>query len=1244
MGLLQEAYKVQGKTYTPKKQTTGGLLKQARTVVSKQPKTQIIPQTPVKKPTIIERAKQTVSSFVQNIKTKKSAKGFLEEKLKSNIDTANLTPEIKQKVVQNLITQTPVANQSATLTPTARAKADIVTDLGLDKIKKIEDKSKVILKEIAKRTSGTGIVATIKSASPEVTFKQAYETARKSQQEKDDTLPEQFITGLKDTLPQTVFGIALGFVPLIGAGLSTSYWAAISAGSEIEEKGYATPSNVAIDVIGDRVLGGMMEKLFKTPAKSLLKIIKQSFITEGGTEVAQDLLKLANDYRLAKTKEERDLIIQKGKDYFTSGQILVTAGVGGVSGGIVGGVVGTISNQTQKNIDIQNKQIGVTEETPDDVPPGATPGSVAQLEITQQRQTIQTRTRITEVLGTNEGTVDPNQAISIASLDGVKNTKAGKELILKAVQAQKTGEQIKITVPKTGDIQVDLVGVSEDLTEQEEVKVPSEKELKTEKVEEPKEVENNILPEDVSISDEAKRTGAKRISPDRIAHQQLTPEQGIESLVEKVKKNSGKNSESWIKVADKVQILIDKYGESMPMRTESNLKKYPNLSDDLYNYSQLKKNAFKPKNLADMKDQFIKNSERSKWTSEREKDYRTRVNKQYIELVKEDISRGYKFPEAVLNYDKSFKTAVDNRERYEKGLRTSFSSDDTRIVFDSVDKIGAGMKRQDGKPITEYQKKEIIDGVIDFSNMMKLDMKELAKDDRWVYVHLSGTNPFLMSGIAGLYRTRKDNISISVGGREFFYKTVDGKKVKEYINPTMAHELGHAIDYKVNRKLIDPSLIYKLKYNYNEGDFMYLEEKYYRDSAEVVARMVEEYVSVSRGGEDHYTRPGYWNKEIFDRDIKPAIEETLDKNFSEYRLKEQITKEETKPTEEQESANKELFIQQAKDSPKMIQVGDFYVKLTPEQTWALKNENEIIPLTKDGKNQVHISRLSDTVLKEKTEIGSLQELADKYPDVKTALEKAKIIPTPQSQISPESNVMKVYGDSALPQTKQKLIEKGNEIISTTKTIDNRGEFVYNVKYQPKSVSPESKGIVKERTVEVPRNQLPVGEGEKKVSRLEARVKDVLDTATQDTVDQLGLTTYEELNKKENIAKASEYVINNPDDAIKVLTGEIEAPKGILRNAIYVAMENMAKGDLNLARKLASITSTRLGQEIGILSEIDKESPVRIMKDVIKIKEEAFKKKYGGRKVSDVRSKMVSEIKTEKVSKSSWSNFISSLEC
>ncbi|MEX0598273.1 MAG: hypothetical protein WD512_17430, partial [Candidatus Paceibacterota bacterium] len=396
-------------------------------------------------------------------------------------------------------------------------------------------------------------------------------------------------------------------------------------------------------------------------------------------------------------------------------------------------------------------------------------------------------------------------------------------------------------------------------------------------------VKEFVLPKEISTYEEAKMIGAKRIAPDRIAHQQLTPEQGIKSLVEKEKAKIINNSNSWRKVAEKVQGLFDKYGDKMPARTEASLLKYPSIMDDFRTYSDYKKYSTS-RGLEGMKNEFLARADRIKWTPEGEAKAIESAKKNYVDLIKSDISKGYKYPDEVLDYDKSFKTAVDNRERYEKGLRTSFSSDDARIDTSEVSVIGGGVKRQDGKIITPEQKQSIKTGVIDFSNAMGLDIPKIAKDDRWVYAHLNGKNPFLMKNAAGLYRKGADNVSISVGGSETFKKIVDGKEVVERVHTTMAHELGHALDGKVKGRFFDSSTLWKLKYNFNDVSGLPRGDKYWKSESEITARMIEQYNAVKKGNNNLFDRAGYWKKDIYEKEITPAVEEAITKHFSEYKV------------------------------------------------------------------------------------------------------------------------------------------------------------------------------------------------------------------------------------------------------------------------------------------------------------------------------------------------------------------------
>ena len=185
-----------------------------------------------------------------------------------------------------------------------------------------------------------------------------------------------------------------------------------------------------------------------------------------------------------------------------------------------------------------------------------------------------------------------------------------------------------------------------------------------------------------------------------------------------------------------------------------------------------------------------------------------------------------------------------------------------------------------------------------------------------------------------------------------------------------------------------------------------------------------------------------------------------------------------------------------------------------------------------------------------------------------------------------------------------------------------------------------------KEVEVPRSQIPVGTGKEKVSRLEARMKTELDKLTQDKIDELGLTTYKELNLKENRQKAAQYVADNPNDALKVLQGEIEAPQGILKNNILWAMMQEAKGDMNLAIKLASIEATRFGQELVALRGIDPNNPVKLLNEVVRFREKQFEKRYGKKPIAQIKEKVVREIraKVKKPDRYDWNSFINSIEC
>lgn len=216
----------------------------------------------------------------------------------------------------------------------------------LEKVSQVPE-VKDFLNNLAERTSGTGIVAAIQAGNSDKTFQEAYD-ALKKEQAGDPSKFKQFLYQLGDSVPQTALGVALNFIPFAGTTLSSAYWTGLSASEQIQNNGKVSSlDKILLDVAGDRILGNSLEALFKKPTNTLLRTVAKSFTAEGGTEVAQDLGKYAIDYRDAKTPEEKQKVIDQAKEYFTSGQILTTLGVAGVSGAAVG-TAGYTINQGRK--------------------------------------------------------------------------------------------------------------------------------------------------------------------------------------------------------------------------------------------------------------------------------------------------------------------------------------------------------------------------------------------------------------------------------------------------------------------------------------------------------------------------------------------------------------------------------------------------------------------------------------------------------------------------------------------------------------------------------------------------------------------------------------------------------------------------------------------------------------------------------------------------------------------------------
>lgn len=199
---------------------------------------------------------------------------------------------------------------------------------------------------------------------------------------------------------------------------------------------------------------------------------------------------------------------------------------------------------------------------------------------------------------------------------------------------------------------------------------------------------------------------------------------------------------------------------------------------------------------------------------------------------------------------------------------------------------------------------------------------------------------------------------------------------------------------------------------------------------------------------------------------------------------------------------------------------------------------------------------------------------------------------------------------------------------------------------------ESKKGVPEKTAEV-RPLEPIGKGETKTSGLSLNIAQ--NAIEKGLVKKFGdLPEYKTVDLKDQAKMAGELLAKDPQKAFEIAMGREKAPKDVLPEMVLDAVERAAinSGDarvlLELASSNLSTEATAMGQRIRALAERDQTSPVKVMQDVIKSREEAAMKKYKGKDMKEVKQKVVDDIKSEikkaAPKKQDWQSFIKSIEC
>lgn len=136
------------------------------------------------------------------------------------------------------------------------------------------------------------------------------------------------------------------------------------------------------------------------------------------------------------------------------------------------------------------------------------------------------------------------------------------------------------------------------------------------------------------------------------------------------------------------------------------------------------------------------------------------------------------------------------------------------------------------------------------------------------------------------------------------------------------------------------------------------------------------------------------------------------------------------------------------------------------------------------------------------------------------------------------------------------------------------------------------------------------------------------------------------------AKSVDYIKNNPDDYMDVALGIKDAPEGVPVEAIYAAAEIKAiqDGDVKAILDLSrSTVPTEAGRGLKALDSSDPNSPVKIVRDIEKAREEAAQKTLPkSKKPAKAREEIVkkgkAEVKTTRMKLAEAQSLLESLVC
>lgn len=198
---------------------------------------------------------------------------------------------------------------------------------------------------------------------------------------------------------------------------------------------------------------------------------------------------------------------------------------------------------------------------------------------------------------------------------------------------------------------------------------------------------------------------------------------------------------------------------------------------------------------------------------------------------------------------------------YQKGKNTSFGH--VNLSHDSFDQYGVKTKRQNGKDIS-IEDTNLLESTLKNCFEKLIDLSEHFRNDG-IVISYSGNKHMYARRAMGLFSKKHKLIGISNIGN---------------INRTLAHEIGHYIDFLLGDKsnLIfatedETSLAYNIAITFKKNMIKRQTSDYKKRICECFARAIEQYYCLNSSIQINSDDTHFCETNVFNLKVKPLIEQ-----------------------------------------------------------------------------------------------------------------------------------------------------------------------------------------------------------------------------------------------------------------------------------------------------------------------------------------------------------------------------------